>query len=219
MATYTKELFETIILRPKDFTGQRVALAFFGAGTQGIINARRAAKRLKAEGEIADPVYLGGAEVEAATEIERQRSSKQGWRGEEAASSATQLWFHYNHASLVLTLQGELQSRLARAVIFATDKDYPARGCVRRICDWVHFACGRGTSLIAFDGDPEDQDWLAREMISSVGGALLWPTARFELGAEPLLKKEPLDFDDIDQRGLAFFLQRELAEIVRGDVA
>jgi hypothetical protein len=219
MTTHTVELFETIILHPKDFPGQRNALAFFGAGAQGIHAARRVAKMLKAENTVENPIYLGGAQVEQISAVERNFSTKEGWENESAAKLAAGEWFRTNFGSIAFAVDGDPKERIDRTVIFATDKDFSARGCVRIIAEHMHYFCKRVTKLVAFDGTPEEQDWLAREMLSSVVGAVLWPTARFLYGVEPLLEHKALAFAEINQKDLANFLAVELSAIQRGMAA
>jgi len=213
MPQHTEELFETIILQPDIDSGQRNALAFFGAGVQGISTARRVAKKLKADHTVSKASYLGGAQVEVTNETGRDQSSTEGWRSESIAHMAVQHWFYSNRANLVLALDGEPSDRIARAVIFATDKNFLSRGCVRNIHEWCHRVCDNVVTLIAFSGLPEDSDWLAREMVSSVPGALLWPTSHFRYDEEPLIHREALDYDEIDQGDLAMVVAKELSAI------
>jgi len=219
MARYTEELFETIILQPTGYDGQRSALAFFAAGTQGIITARRAAKNLKAKDVVTSPTYLGGPQVEIESDLDRKASSSEGWNVESAVGSATHRWFFDHHADFSITLNGAPRDRLAKSVIFVSDKNYVTRGSVRRIDDWACLFSGSTIRLIAFNGSADEQDWLAREMVSSVGGALLWPTARFKYGKEPLGAQDRQDYDEMDQHSLAFFLEMELGRIVTGIAA
>jgi hypothetical protein len=213
MTTHTVELFETIILHPKDFPGQRNALAFFGAGARGIQIARRVAKTLKASGAVNPPTYLGGAQAELAIDCTRHYSTRTGWQDDSSAKFATSRWFHENRGALVMALDGDPRQRIGQILIFLSDKDFAARGTIRTVIDYMWGLCHEAEVLAAFDGVPEDKDWLAREVLSSIWNVRLWPTTRFRFEMEPQLSDTLLDYEAADIRDLSMIVKHKLNSI------
>ncbi len=217
MVTFTQQLFETVILEPKVSNGQRGALAFFGAGNLGITASHRIASRLLNDGVVRPPRYLGGASVQTEQGIPRTHSTKRGWEVESGAHMSTQRWLRGVRNDMMHVLDGDPQDVLKYAIIFATDKDYPARGCIRNLNEQMGDVCGRILTLFSFSGLPDDQDWLARETISTVPTAYLWPTFRFMREQEPLSRSR-LNFGVVDWSMLAFRVKEKLNIVSQGSV-
>ena len=213
MTTHTVELFETVILHPKDFPGQRNALAFFGAGARGIQIARRVAKTLKSSGAVNPPTYLGGAQAKLAIDCTRHYSTRTGWQDDSSAKLATTRWFQENRGALIMALDGDPTHRIGQILIFLSDKNFAARGTIRTVIDYTLGFCREAEVLATFDGVPEDNDWLAREVLSSIWGVRLWPTARFRFEMEPWLSDTLLDYEDTDIQDLSAIVTHKLNSI------
>lgn len=180
MTGQKRELFEAIILDVDDRQGQRGALAFFCVGRRGPKAARHVQSKFKSHPKVARVFNLGYAEAVIAAPNERDQFSSEGWSDESSAKLATDDWFDDNRGAFIEVLNGNLEGRLTRAIIFSWDMDFAARGCVREIYNCLrYFYCDDVLTFFSYSGLKIDNDWLAREVLSMVPCPLLYPDNQF----------------------------------------